>query len=149
MRIFATVDELEGAIGEDLGVSPWHDVTQLQVTTFGETTGDMLWIHTDPERAATSAYGTTIAHGYLTLSMLPSMIRELYRIEKLTTTLNYGVDRVRFPAPVLVPSRIRARAVIAAADRLEVGVRLGLDVTVEREGADKPVCVARTLTVLA
>lgn len=149
MRVFANVDELPSAIGEDLGVSPWHDVTQMQVSIFGHATGDTLWIHTDPERAATSKFGTTIAHGYLTLAMLPSMIRELYSIEQYSTLLNYGVERVRFPSPVLVPSRIRAGAVIAAADRLDSGVRLALDVTVEREGSDKPVCIARTLTLLA
>ncbi|OII68686.1 MULTISPECIES: MaoC family dehydratase [unclassified Streptomyces] len=142
-RVFTSADELRAAVGEELGPSDWLEVDQKRIDLFAEATGDHQWIHVDPERAAAGPFGTTIAHGYLTLSLLPVLVPQLLRVEGVTMGLNYGANKVRFPAPVPVGSRLRATAVLKeVVDVPGGGVQLTAAVTVEREGGTKPVCVA-------
>ena len=110
MRTFNGLDELGAAVGEQLGQSDWHEITQEQVNLFAEATGDHQWIHVAPERAKDGPFGQTIAHGYLTLSLLPVLVAEIYRVEGVSMGLNYGTNKVRFPAPVPVGSKVRASA---------------------------------------
>ncbi len=145
-RIFSSSDELRAAVGEELGPSDWLEVDQKRIDLFAAATGDHQWIHVDPERAAKGPFGTTIAHGYLTLSLLPSLVPLLMRVSPMRMGINYGLNRVRFPAPVPVGSRLRARAVITGVSEVEGGVQLTTAVTVEREGGDKPVCVAESVS---
>ncbi|MEU2789710.1 MaoC family dehydratase [Streptomyces sp. NPDC007100] len=145
-RVFGSLDELRNAVGEDLGPSDWLEIDQKRIDLFADATGDHQWIHVDPERAAAGPFGTTIAHGYLTLALLPTLVPRLMRVEGVTMGINYGVDKVRFPATVPVGSRLRATARIAGVTEVSGGVQLATAVTVEREGGDKPVCVAQTLS---
>lgn len=146
-RVFASPDELRAAIGETLGPSDWTVVDQPRIDRFAEATGDHQWIHVDPERAAAGPFGTTIAHGYLTLALLPRFTPQLLRVERVRMAVNYGVNKVRFPAPLPVDSRVRATAVITdVGDVAGDGVQLTLRVTVEREGGEKPVCVAEPVS---
>ncbi|MFI0258021.1 MaoC family dehydratase [Streptomyces sp. NPDC017056] len=145
-RVFGSLDELRNAVGEDLGPSDWLEIDQKRIDLFADATGDHQWIHVDPERAAAGPFGTTIAHGYLTLALLPTLVPRLMRVEGVTMGINYGVDKVRFPATVPVGSRLRATARIAGVTEVSGGVQLATTVTVEREGGDKPVCVAQTLS---
>jgi acyl dehydratase len=127
----------------ELGPSEWLVVEQDRITGFGEHTNDMQWIHTDPARAADGPYGGTIAHGFLTLSLIPYFTAQLRVIEGTRLRINYGLDKVRFPTPVLVGSRIRARSTLIGADLLEDGaLHMVTRVTVELEGAQKPACIA-------
>lgn len=144
-RIFASVDELRAAVGEELGASQWLEIDQQRIDRFADATGDHQWIHVDPRKAAQGPFGTTIAHGYLTLSLIPSFMSELLRVEGVTMGVNYGLNKVRFPAPVPVGSRLRASARIAEVTEVDRGVQLVTQVTVEREGGSKPVCVAETV----
>jgi acyl dehydratase len=148
VRTFSGIDEYEKAVGTHLGHSGWHTITQEQVNGFAEATGDHQWIHVDPERAEDGPFGGTIAHGYLTLSLIPMLMSEISRVEGLRMGVNYGSDKVRFPAPVPVGSRVRAGAELVALDRTAQGARGKVRVTIEREGGDKPVCVAEVLSVL-
>jgi acyl dehydratase len=148
VKTFDGLDEFEQAVGSHLGYSEWHTLTQQQIDLFAEATGDRQWIHVDPERAKAGPFGTTIAHGYLTLSMLPTLVAQIYRVEGVTMRVNYGADKVRFPSPVPVSSRIRAGAELVALDRRPSGTRATVRVTVEREGGDKPACVADVVSVL-
>ncbi|RKN05357.1 MaoC family dehydratase [Streptomyces radicis] len=143
--IFASVDALLAARGQQLGVSDWLDVDQRTIDLFAEATGDHQWIHTDPERAAAGPFGTTIAHGYLTLALLPVLVPRLMRVEGVRMAVNYGVNRVRFPAPLPSGSRVRATGRIDDVTEVTGGVQLVLTATVEREGGTKPVCVAETV----
>ncbi|MFI1800474.1 MaoC family dehydratase [Streptomyces sp. NPDC020379] len=145
-RIFSSSDELRAAVGEELGPSDWLEVDQKRIDLFAAATGDHQWIHVDPERAAAGPFGTTIAHGYLTLSLLPSLVPLLMRVSPMRMGINYGLNKVRFPAPVPVGSRLRARAVITEVTEVEGGVQLTTAVTVEREGGGKPVCVAESVS---
>jgi len=146
MKIFATLDDLKPVVGQDLGVSDWIQVTQEQINLFAEATGDHQWIHVDPVRAKEGPYGSTIAHGFLTLSLLPKMYASLIRIEKTRMGVNYGLNKVRFPAPVPVNSRLRCRITLLACDEVAGdGVQLNWEMSVEREGEAKPVCVAEFL----
>jgi acyl dehydratase len=146
MKIFATLDDLKPVVGQDLGVSDWIQVTQEQVNLFAEATGDHQWIHVDPVRAKEGPYGSTIAHGFLTLSLLPKMYASLIRIEKTRMGVNYGLNKVRFPAPVPVNSRLRCRIKLLAYEEVAGdGVQLNWEMSVEREGETKPVCVAEFL----
>lgn len=146
MRVFDSVDDLRAATGEHLGFSEWHPVDQAQITAFAEATGDRQWIHVDPARAATGPFGTTVAHGYLVLSLLPILVSEIYRVAGLRMALNYGLNRVRFPAPVPAGSLVRAGArLISVADAGDGGTQVTSEVTVEREGGTKPCCVAESL----
>ncbi|MFE7812154.1 MaoC family dehydratase [Streptomyces sp. NPDC057433] len=144
-RIFTSVDELKAAVGEQLGYTDWLEVDQKRVDLFAEATGDHQWIHVDPERAASGPFGTTIAHGYLTLSLLPLFGPQLLSVEGVKMGVNYGTNKVRFPAPVPVGSRVRATAKVAAVDEVGGGVQVTTAFTVEREGGDKPVCVAESV----
>ncbi|GAB2679938.1 MaoC family dehydratase [Nocardia goodfellowii] len=148
MRIFNGTAELEQAAGTHLGYSEWHTITQEQVNQFAEATGDHQWIHLDPVRAAAGPYGTTIAHGYLTLSLLPMLASEVYRVDGLQMGINYGSNKVRFPAAVPVGSRVRAGVELLAVDRKPAGAQVSTRVTIEIEGGAKPACVAEPIAVL-
>jgi acyl dehydratase len=148
MRVFSNVAEFTGAKGEELGHSDWHDVTQEQVNTFADATGDHQWIHVDLERAAAGPFGGPIAHGFLTLAMLPVLTQEIYRIEHLTMAVNYGLDRVRFPSPVPVGARIRAAATLRDVKETSLGQLCYSRVTIEVEGQSKAACIADTVTLL-
>jgi len=145
MKVFTTADELLAAAGEQLGTSDWMTIDQQRVNAFADATEDHQWIHIDPQRAADGPFGATIAHGFLTLSLLPYLIFQTYRVDSATMTINYGLNKVRFPAPVPAGSRVRAAIVLAALDDEHGSSQLTLDVTVEREGGTKPVCVAEFL----
>src|SRR5438093_6419127 len=127
--------------GAEFGPSSWIEIPQETIDAFAEATGDHQWIHVDPERAAAGPFGTTIAHGYLTLSLLVPSAYELLPVEDAATTINYGLNRVRFPAPVPVGSRIRASFRVEEVAEVEGGVQVTMAATVEREGSGKPVCV--------
>lgn len=148
MKTFNGLDEVEQAVGTHLGYSDWHIITQQQVDLFAEATGDHQWIHTDPEKAAAGPFGGTIAHGYLTLSLLPMLVWQIYRVDGLKMGVNYGSNKVRFPAPVPVGSRVRAGAELLSLKRGDSGAQATVRVTVELEGSDKPACVAETVSVL-
>ncbi|WP_330295606.1 MaoC family dehydratase [Streptomyces sp. NBC_00503] len=145
-RIFTSAEELTAGIGEPLGPSGWLEVDQKRIDLFADATGDHQWIHVDPVRAADGPFGSTIAHGYLTLSLLPSLVPQIMRVEGMKMGINYGVNKVRFPAPVPVGSRLRATALITEVVEAGGGVQVAATVTVEREGADKPVCVAESVS---
>ncbi|UQA96312.1 MaoC family dehydratase [Streptomyces halobius] len=145
-RVFRSLDELRTAVGEDLGTSDWLEIDQKRIDLFAEATGDHQWIHVDPEKAAAGPFGTTIAHGYLTLSLLPALVPQLIRVENVKMGINYGTNKVRFPAAVPVGSRLRATARIAEVTEVSGGVQLTTTVTVEREGGEKPVCVAEAVS---
>jgi acyl dehydratase len=142
MRVFADLDELRAAVGVVLGPSDWITVDQAQIDAFADATGDHQWIHVDPQRAATGPFQTTIAHGFLTLSLMPVVLASLYKVQGVRMGVNYGLNRVRFPAPVPAGSRLRASAEIAEVSDIEGGAQLVLRATIERESAEKPVCVA-------
>lgn len=148
MRTFNGLAELEAVVGQELGVSDWHTVTQEQINTFAEATGDHQWIHVDAEKAKQGPFGTTIAHGYLTVSLIPSLTWQIYTVEGLSMAINYGSNKVRFPATVPVDSRLRARAFLTSLDRGPNGAQCVVTVTVEVDGIDKPACVAETVSVL-
>jgi acyl dehydratase len=149
MRVFSSAAEMAAAVGTELGVSGWVEVTQARIDAFAEATGDRQWIHIDPERAKReSPYRTTVAHGYLTLSMLPVFIYDVIRLDGVRQSVNYGSNRVRFPAPVPAGSRLRGRIRLLAAEPMEGGaLRVTLQTTVEIEGSERPACVAETMAV--
>ncbi|WP_328552460.1 MULTISPECIES: MaoC family dehydratase [unclassified Streptomyces] len=140
------LDELRKLAGGDLGTSEWTEVTQQRIDTFADATGDHQWIHTDPARAAEGPFGAPIAHGYLTLSLFIPLFTELLEVEGVTTKVNYGLDKVRFPAPVKAGSRIRLVARLASVDDVPGGVQIAVDGTVEIEGGGKPAAVLRSLS---
>ena len=141
----ATAADLRALIGRELGPTRWVELTQREIDAFAELTGDRQWIHVDPERAARSAFGSTIGHGLLTLAHGPALLEELMAFDGFAHSLNYGYGRVRFPAPLPVGSRIRMRATITAVDGVPGGARMTVQQTFEREGHPKPVCVAEQL----
>jgi acyl dehydratase len=145
MTTITGLDELRAARGTELGVTDWRAVTQAEVDAFAGATGDHQWIHVDPERAARSPLGGTIAHGLFTLSLAPAMTSSLLSFDGFAFALNYGYNRVRFPAPLPVGSRLRMRATLAAVDDIPGGAQITIVQTFEREGAEKPVCVAESL----
>ncbi|MFI0240769.1 MaoC family dehydratase [Streptomyces sp. NPDC016845] len=145
-RVFKDADELKAAVGEQLGHTDWVAVEQERIDRFAEATGDHQWIHVDPERAKEGPFGTTIAHGYLTLSLLPLFGPQLISVEGVKMGVNYGTNKVRFPAPVPVGSRLRATAKITSVDDVPGGVQVSVAFTVEREGGEKPVCVAESVS---
>jgi acyl dehydratase len=146
-RIFHGVGELAAAQGEHLGHSDWRQITQEQIDGFADATGDHQWIHVDVERAVRGPFGGTVAHGYLTLSMVPTLGQEVFGVEDITMAINYGLERVRFPAPVPVGSRVRAGIEIREVTETAQGVRVGYRYSIELEGSDKPACVAETLVL--
>ncbi|MFG1792193.1 MaoC family dehydratase [Nocardia sp. NPDC049149] len=140
-----TMAALRNAAGADLGVSEWIEIDQARITAFAEATEDRQWIHVDPRRAADGPFGSTIAHGYLTLSLLPALMRQVFEITDAGVRINYGLNKVRFPSPVPVGSRIRARAAIVTVDEMPGGVQVVLATTIECEGSAKPACVAESI----
>jgi acyl dehydratase len=148
-RVFDTLEAFKAAAGEELGTSDWLTVTQEQINTFADATGDHQWIHVDPDRAASGPFGTTIAHGYLTLSLLPVFGAEIYEIHGLAFGMNYGANKIRFPSPVPVDSRLRATATLLETKDIAIGTQVVIQFVVEREGADKPVCIAEVVYVMA
>lgn len=147
-RTFRNAAELTAAIGEDLGSGEWLEITQDRIDAFAEVTGDHQWIHVDPQRAADGPFGATIAHGFLTLSLLPTLAGSIFVVEGPKLTINYGMNKVRFVTPVKVGSRIRANAVIASVEQTEKGVNLVVRNTIEIDGVAKPACVAENVRVL-
>lgn len=145
MKILETLNELPPLVGHEVAVSDWVAVTQEQVNQFAQATHDHQWIHVDVERARSGPFGAPIAHGFLTLSLLPQFLEMCVQIRQVRMSVNYGLNKVRFPAPVPVGSRLRARLKLLACDPVEGGVQITWGVTVEREGGDKPVCVAESL----
>ncbi len=139
------VDELRAHAGEDLGVTGWHDVTQAEVDAFADATGDHQWIHVDPDRARETPFGGTIAHGYYTLSLAPRFLEELLRVDGMAFMVNYGLNKLRFPAVLPVGDRVRMHLRLATVDDARGGVMLNTELTFEREGGEKPVCVAESL----
>ena len=139
------IEQLEPLVGTEIGVSDWFEMTQDRVSQFADATNDHQWIHVDPERAAAGPFGTTIAHGFLTLSMVVDLA-PMPEVEGVAMGINYGLDRVRFISPVPVGSRIRARTKLVDAAAIDRGVHLKSEVTIEIEGSDRPACVAETLT---
>jgi len=143
MRKFETLDELKGVVGQEIGRSGWVSITQEQINQFAEATGDHQWIHVDPVRAKEGPYGGTIAHGFLTLSLLPKLFYQVVHIEQTRMGINYGLNKVRFPAPVPVDGRIRSTVKLLACEEVAGdGVQLVWEMVVECEGGSKPVCVA-------
>ena len=147
-RVFEGIAGIEAAIGEHVGYSSWMEITQERVDAFADATGDHQWIHVDPVRAAEGPYGATIAHGYLTLSLVPLLGAEVMEIRGFGMIINYGLDKVRFPAAVPVGSRIRAGVELTALQRTSSGVQLNSLVTVEIDGADRPALVAETVRLM-
>jgi len=140
-----TVADLKALVGNVLGTSEWVDVSQERINAFADAADDHQWIHVNPERAKDGPFGGTIAQGYLTLSLLIPMWAEILVVRDVTTNVNYGLGKVRFPAPVPAGSRIRTTATLAAVDDIEGGVQLTVDAVIEREGSVKPVCVAQPI----
>ncbi|MFF4833582.1 MaoC family dehydratase [Streptomyces sp. NPDC001315] len=140
------LDELKKLAGSDLGTSEWIDVTQERIDTFADATGDHQWIHVDPERAKEGPFGAPIAHGYLTLSLFIPLFTELLDVQGVTTKVNYGLNKVRFPAPVKVGSRIRLVGRLAEVEDVPGGVQITVDGTIEIEGAAKPAAVLQSLS---
>ncbi|MGW6422376.1 MaoC family dehydratase [Nocardia sp. NPDC055053] len=148
MRTFHGVAELEAAVGTHLGYSAWHPVTQEQVNIFAEATGDHQWIHVDVEKAAQGPFGTTIAHGYLTLSLVPMLVAEVYQLEGVKMGVNYGANKLRFPAPVPVGSEVRAGVELQSVAPGAGGYLVTAKVVIECAGGDKPVCVVETVSLV-
>jgi len=155
MRTIASLEELEGLQGQEVAVSDWTEITQHQVNLFAEATGDHQWIHVDPERARReSPFGAPVAHGFLTLSLLPALMQSAMQMPGVKIRVNYGLNRVRFTAPVPVGSRLRARIKLLKVERIApppnapdlVGAQSTWEVTIEREGSDRPVCVAESIS---
>ena len=146
MRKFERLADLAECVGKDIGVSEWLLVDQARIQRFADATDDQQWIHTDPVRAAAGPFGATIGHGFLTLSLLPVFFATGFKVEQVRMGINYGLNKVRFPAPVLVGSRLRGHFVLQSFEAIEGGAQLCVEVTVEREGSAKPVCVAQSLT---
>jgi acyl dehydratase len=146
MKVFASLQDVASCVGQEVAVSEWTTITQAQIDQFAQATGDHQWIHVDPQRAAEGPFGTTIAHGYLTLSLVPKFFDSAMRIDNVRMSINYGLNKVRFMAPVPVNSRLRARISLVACDPVEPqGFQQTWEVQVEREGSDKPVCVAESI----
>ena len=139
------LDELKALAGKDLGHSSWLEITQERVNTFADATGDHQWIHVDVERAKAGPFGGPIAHGYLTLSLVIPLFGEILKIEGVRMGVNYGLDKVRFPSPVPVGSKIRLNAKVVSVDDIAGGTQSTFDFTVEIDGVEKPACVARTV----
>jgi acyl dehydratase len=142
----ARLSSLQERIGQELAVGDWLTVDQAMIDKFADATGDHQWIHVDPERAAKGPFGTTVAHGYLTLSLLPKLAESALKVDDVRMGVNYGLNRVRFPAPVPAGSRIRARLKLLGYEPIDGGAQLVMEVTMEREGGGKPVCVAETVS---
>ena len=146
MLTLTGLEEVRAHVGKELGVSDWHLVTQERIDQFAEVTGDDQWIHVDPERARETPFGGTIAHGYYTLSLAPRFSYDMFKFQGFAFGLNYGLNRVRFPAPLPVGQKVRMRATLKALEEIPGGAQITTELSFEREGADKPVCVAESLS---
>jgi acyl dehydratase len=145
VKTYQNLAELKALVGSSIGTSDWLTIDQARIDKFADVTGDDQWIHVDPTRAAAGMFGSTVAHGFLTLSLLPYFIRSSHKVGGARTSVNYGLNRVRFPAPVPVNSRLRAHFKLLSFEPIEGGVQVITEVTVEREGQAKPVCVAESV----
>jgi acyl dehydratase len=145
MKRFATIAELQHLVGQALGESDWITVDQRRIDLFADATGDHQWIHVDPVKAAAGPFGTTVAHGFLTLSLLPEMAAKAFEIDGSRMGVNYGLNRVRFTSPVPVNSRLRGRFKLLSYEAIEGGAQMVMEVSMEREGSSKPVCVAESI----
>lgn len=143
--VVRAVEEFHALAGQHLGYSQWHVIDQERVDRFADATDDHQWIHVDPVRAATGPFGGPIAHGYLTLSMAPVLLHDVLEVEGMRFGVNYGCNKVRFPAPLKVGSKLRLGAEVAGVEDVEGGVQVTLDVTLEAEGSPKPCCVAQVV----
>ena len=139
------IDGLKGKLGDHLGFSDWVEVTQAQVNLFADATGDHQWIHVDPERAKSGPFGGPIAHGYLTLSLAPGLLTSVLRVEGIAMGVNYGLNKLRFPAPVPVGGKVRVGATLAGVEDIAGGAQVTLDLVFEVQGKDKPACVAQAV----
>jgi acyl dehydratase len=148
MRVFTDLSEFAAAKGEHLGYGEWHEVTQAEINLFADATGDHQWIHVDLEKAAAGPFGAPVAHGYLTLSLIPMLVRDIYTVQGLSMGVNYGLNKVRFPSPVVVGSRVRAGAELVEIADVPQGKQAVVRVTVEIENNPKPACVAETVVLL-
>ena len=148
MREFNGIAELEAAIGENVGTSEWTEITQESVNLFADATGDHQWIHVDPEKAKDGPFGGTIVHGFLTLSLLPKFGWEIYTVSGMAMMINYGLNKVRFPAVVPVGSKVRASITLDKLEQKSSGYQLTTTTTVEAEGVERPVCIAESLMML-
>jgi acyl dehydratase len=146
MRSIDKLTDLQALVGQEIGTSDWVVVDQKRIDAFADATGDHQWIHVDPVRAAAGPFGSTVAHGFLTLSLLPVMFASGFEVHDTHMGLNYGLNRVRFPAPVPVDSRLRAHFKLLSYETIDGGAQLTVEVTMEREGSAKPVCVAESVT---
>jgi acyl dehydratase len=146
MLIIDGLDDLKGRVGQELGVSDWHEVTQEKIDAFAEATGDHQWIHVDPVRAKETPFGGTIAHGYYTLSIAPGISYDMWKLEGVAFGINYGLNKVRFPAPLPVGNKVRMRATLQSVEDVPGGVQITTKLTFESEGVEKPVCVAESLS---
>jgi acyl dehydratase len=146
MKHFPTLHGLQGEVGRVIGVSDWLTVDQARIDQFAQATGDLQWIHVDPQRAATGPFGATVAHGFLTLSLMAGMFDTAFVIDDVRMGVNYGLNRVRFPAPVRAGSRLRGHFKLQRFEPLDGGAQLTVEVTMELEGADKPACVAESVS---
>ena len=142
---FASPYDLKGAVGTKLGYSDWLEITQERIDRFADATDDHQWIHVDPERAAKGPFGTTVAHGYLTLSLVSALLPRLVEVDEVSMSINYGTNRVRFPSPVAVGSRVRASSEIVAVEDVPGGVQATFLTTIDRDGGEKPCCVAESI----
>ena len=145
MLTVPSIDALLGMVGDKFPHSEWHEVTQQEVNLFADATGDHQWIHVDPERAQAGPFGGPIAHGYLTLALVPVLMSSVVKVEGVKMGINYGLNRVRFPAPVRVGTRVRASGTLKEATAIPGGVQAVFEVTVESQAGDKPACVAETV----
>jgi len=148
MKVFAQLSDLAACVGQHVATTEWITVTQEQVNQFAHATHDLQWIHVDVERARQGPFGAPIAHGFLTLSLLPKFMGDAVHVQQARMGVNYGLNKVRFPAPVPVGSRLRAHLTLVEAAPIEGGLQVQWNVTIEREGSDKPVCVAESLARL-
>ncbi len=145
-RVFQSPADLQGAVGQHLGYSDWLEITQERIDKFADATGDHQWIHVDPERAKTGPFGATIAHGYLTLSLVSMFLPQIVDVRGIRMGINYGTDKVRFPAPVPCGSRVRAGGELIKLEDVKDGVQATIRVTVEIEGSARPACVVETIS---
>ncbi len=143
--VFASTDELKGAVGQHLGYSDWLEITQERIDQFADATDDHQWIHVDTERAARGPFGKTIAHGYLTLSLVSTLLPQLIDVKNVSMKINYGTNKVRFPSPVPVGSLVRAKAEVLSVEEVPGGVQASFLTAIEREGGDKPCCVVESI----
>ena len=145
MKTYENIEDLQPLVGEVIGTSEWLTVEQDRVQTFADATGDQQWIHVDVERSKSGPFGGPIAHGFLTLSLLPAFTQTAYRVVNCSSGVNYGMNKVRFPAPVPVGSRLRASFKLLTYSEIPGGAQIDVEMTVEREGGSKPVCVAESI----